>query len=457
MESNNITYERELDLKDLIFAVLHKWRLIVIVALVFALGIGAFKAAMTYRSEMDEEAVEKRQEDYEADLKNYQTKLESCDREIENLERTIEEQEEYLEKSVLLDISPYNVCEARTDIFVRNNYEIMPGMTYQNVNYIDSILQAYQSLMSSTAFCETIAKKMNMTVRYYRELVTVERASYILTIKVRQKDEETAEKIMNYIMDDFGELQKDIDQNIGEHTVNVIDSSVGTYVDLTLGDTQRAAETRLRDLQTSLENKQKEKEDLEKPEMVSSVGVNVLTNGGKYALLGALLGAFMVIFFVCVIFVMSDKLYSSKDLSLRFRVKLLGELMASEKKKNKIDLFLERMEGRAMKLNEEEALDVVAANILNFAGEKKKLLLTGSIAEDLLEKLKGSLEQRIGGLELIASRDMLQQADTLKRIPQCDGVVLAEQEHTSSLSVINREIELVNDLGKEVIGCIVYR
>ena len=42
MEPNN-NYEQEIDLKDLMFAVLRKWRPIIVIAVVFAVLLGALK------------------------------------------------------------------------------------------------------------------------------------------------------------------------------------------------------------------------------------------------------------------------------------------------------------------------------------------------------------------------------------------------------------------------------
>ena len=54
MESSN-TYEQEIDLKDLLFAMLYKWRLILVVALALGIVLGGFKAFSTYMSQNDPE------------------------------------------------------------------------------------------------------------------------------------------------------------------------------------------------------------------------------------------------------------------------------------------------------------------------------------------------------------------------------------------------------------------
>ena len=52
MEQNS-TYDQEIDLKDLMFAVLYKWRPVVIAAVVIGILLGGFKAFSTYKSQND--------------------------------------------------------------------------------------------------------------------------------------------------------------------------------------------------------------------------------------------------------------------------------------------------------------------------------------------------------------------------------------------------------------------
>ncbi|MCG4808492.1 hypothetical protein L0P46_11525, partial [Collinsella aerofaciens] len=69
-------------------------------------------------------------------------------------------------------------------------YEIMPGMVYQNQDYTDTILQAYQGLLTSSAVMEDVAKSVGTEPRYLKELVNVTiginggQLNHLLTINV---------------------------------------------------------------------------------------------------------------------------------------------------------------------------------------------------------------------------------------------------------------------------------
>ncbi len=72
--------------------------------------------------------------------------------------------------------------------------------------------------------------------------------------------------------------------------------------------------------------------DLEEPAKLTSASTATIKSGIKYGILGGVLGGFMIVFFVCVVFVMSDKVYSSKELRRRSNVKVLGVFPVSGNK-----------------------------------------------------------------------------------------------------------------------------
>ena len=405
---NNSTYEQyeqEIDLKDLMFAVLHKWRPVILVAVVLAVVLGGAKGAMTYRQQNDPEVSKETREKYQEELDLYEKNKETAEREIENLKTDIANQQEYLDKSIWINMSPYDVCESRIDMYVTTGYEIMPGMVYQNQDYTDTILQAYQGLLTSSAVMEDVAKSVGTEPRYLKELVNVTigtnggQLNHLLTINVKHKTKSDAKKVMDEMLDHMNELHGQVVASIGEHTVNTVNSSVSAMVDLTLADTQRAETERLTSLNNSLEEKQKTLDELEEPKEAASSAMAALKSGIKYAVLGGVLGGFMVVFFICVAFLMSDKLYSAKELKNRYRIKILGTMPIRRKKPiGKIDAWLNRMEGRAVEGNADTGYGLITANIRNYAENMKTNILIDSEAGenyDYTSSIDGETYNRI--------------------------------------------------------------
>ncbi len=455
MEPNN-TYEQEIDLKDLMFAVLYKWRPIILVAVVLAVVLGGYRAVSSYRSQNDAATVEKAQKDYDAALELYEKNKANCEREIENLTKSIEDQQDYLEKSALMNMSPYDVWVAQTVLFIKTDYQIMPDMVYQNLNFTDTILASYRTALTNLEFLKTVADSVGMDERYLEELVSVAVSGNLLTIEAKGETESTAEKIMDAMLDGVDSKKDQIRTSIGNHTVSQVSSSVGSKVDLNLQDTQKAQSDRLTTLNDSLEKKQDELDALEEPEKPSTSTMTAVKNGIKYAVLGCVLGAFLVVFVVCVIFLMSDKLYSAKELKNRYRVKILGKLPASAKKLSAVDARLRKLEGRAGNTDTSAEYGLIAANISNYAGDVKSLMVLGTADPKLLSQVVSGLESRLAGVKVMAGGNVLRDEQSLRQLPECDGVVLVEQCGSSAYSDVALEIEKAKDLQKNVVGCVVF-
>lgn len=82
---DNQTYEQEIDLKDLMFVVLHRWRGIILAAVIFAVLLGGYKLASASFSTGSEVTVEEQQNDYADEMKLYESTRALYEQDIERL------------------------------------------------------------------------------------------------------------------------------------------------------------------------------------------------------------------------------------------------------------------------------------------------------------------------------------------------------------------------------------
>ena len=95
--NGNDTYEQEIDLKDLLFAVLYKWRMILAAAVVLAVVLGGYKALTSYRAMVNPAARAEAERIYQTDLETYELDKELYGQEIDNLLKQQEDQQKYLD------------------------------------------------------------------------------------------------------------------------------------------------------------------------------------------------------------------------------------------------------------------------------------------------------------------------------------------------------------------------
>ena len=93
---DNHNYEQEIDLKDLMFAVFHKWRGIILVAVILGILLGGFKLGSGLINKGSGESVADTEETYAEDQDIYERTQALYELEIEDLKEKIKAQETYL-------------------------------------------------------------------------------------------------------------------------------------------------------------------------------------------------------------------------------------------------------------------------------------------------------------------------------------------------------------------------
>lgn len=469
-------YEQEIDLKDLMFAVLRRWRPIILIAIIFALLLGGFKAVRGLGQMKDAEYVASKQQEYDNSMDQYEMSKERLEKEIENIKASLESQNDYMENSVLMNINPYDEYTTAVSFYVATDYQIMPGMAYQNPNTASSIMAAYMSMIQNGEMYNYVLKKMepSLELRYLQELVTVEPDydNNMFNVRVISSTEEGAEQIMSFIMESLNDYQAVITQKIGPHTLNMIQDTgaagpsaapggemsrtpeVYTTVDLELEKKQQDQSARTQTLNQSLTDKTKELNELKEPANTLPSTGSALKSAVKYGVLGA----FLAVFFICVSFLMSDKLANDRELRRRYGLMVLGVFDSGEKKGlfAFVDRFIDRMEGTAArKMSSAQACSVVAANVMNYAGEAKQILLVTSTDAGVLDTVNEELSAVLPSLTLTSGGNLDREAEAIRKAASCDAVILVEKRKESSFTGIERELEIVKSLDKKILGCVV--
>lgn len=142
-----------------------------------------------------------------------------------------------------------------------------------------------------------------------------------------------------------------------------------------------------------------------------------------------------------------------EQIQSQLKIKYLGGV----RRKKHLSLG-DRVAGSLRLLEEREALDVIAANIADFAGESKKFLVTGTLPSEAIKEFKDKLSKhyKYGSSEFLAGEDLNLHPETIEKFMECDAVILIERLGQSRLKVVNQIIERVEMSGKEILGYALY-
>lgn len=496
MTENQIPYEQEeeINLVSLLFTVLHKYRQMAAAALVCAVlfaGVAVVKniswnaavqkaaeegetaprtsAQQTYEEDMVEyrEAQNKR----DTDVQSYNQQLRDNERSQQTVQFNIDNAEEYMEKSVLNSIDPYNVYNARADLYVTTDYKIMPGMDYQNPDYTSSVLSSYTSLLTNHEAISAIAEQFNMEERYMRELVSVwgDNSTRLLSISINAASKEDATAILDAVIARMNGLYETIESTVGHHSITLLSRTSSITVSTDLRDQQQNTRDNLTSLQNQMtdlqaqhdlleQNIQKADQDLAALEVPKEPG-NGSSSLVKFAVIGFVLGVILVAGAAVVKFLTAGLVYSAKDLKSTCNLPVLGTLAgAAARKAVKLDAKLNKLEGRPDGSRDDETVRLIAATIASRAPKADRILVTGDLPAEQLSALTAQLQaaDTLRNRKLTCAESVLVSSTAVLEVNAADAVVLVADCSCSRYSSVNDQKEQIARLGKTVLGCVVY-
>ena len=128
-------YEQEINLKDLLFSVLYRWRILLFAAVAGMILIGGYKALKVTGDKIATETAE----GYEEEFTRFMEERAAVEKTVRNLKASIDEQNYYIANAPLMQINPYNEVISAADVVVKSKDSTESSM--------DSLLALYKSFL----------------------------------------------------------------------------------------------------------------------------------------------------------------------------------------------------------------------------------------------------------------------------------------------------------------------
>lgn len=441
--------KQEVNLIDAMFYILYRWKKVAVVALILAVLMGGLKVISTTKSNaaIDNSAVN---EAYESALVSYREQAAEVQASIDTIEEVIAKQEKYNQESVLMNLDTNAFYEGMLNVYITSETE--------------NILSLFQNLLKASNVQDTIATSMGWEVSHLSEVVSVSITSNdsmnttgMLSVRTDAPTQEEAEQLLALYVEAYEGANTQIRDTVAEYDTKIMNQTVNRASSTTYNSTQAAARETLASYRNTLATYKKNLEALEEPMAPTLVlPVNPVRAGVKSAVIGAVLGVFLMICYFCVAFIASDKIYSADNLRLRKHIRIMGVLAdASRKNADPVTKLLRKLEGRQVVMDERKELELLAANVNNYRGGAEVILVAGTADETGILDVAGALKECLSEIQVIPGGNMLTGADTLAKLPLCEGVLLVEACGKSSYKDLNLELEKIQDMNKKLIGCVV--
>lgn len=477
--------EIDIEIKDLLWELLRKWRVIIIMALICAVGLTAYQ----YRIDMnktDVVVVKKTQEELEKAM-SVQDISEVTG--AVNLLNQLGEKSAYMDASTLMQINPYEekavllqyVIEAeQAEEVLANAYrsyiedgylaQLLAGFRGVEALYVQELISVADDNTDMYVYSDTMDESIQM------ELENRE-ADTCFTVKVCGLDEASIAEMAQNIKTSLNVYSGDLKQKVGEHELKLIEETTCVLVDNALAELQNRNATAIKTISNNIDKMknemtgdqitlytyrvtgvtQSENSTSEAPQP------KVVTISVKHGVIGAIVGAVLGCAIILVLYVFSAKLRNSDEIKTLYHVKVLGQV-ENPQKKNGIFSFVDKLiakvqSGGKRELSYEQAVQMICTNIAMDCKKKeqKKVYLTGSMVEqipgELLEDIAKECKEK--GIQIVKGAAIAYDAEALEDLDLIGTVVFLEKKRTSFYDEIYKEILLCRENGIQVMGIIV--
>ncbi|MDI9521028.1 MAG: hypothetical protein QM308_07765 [Bacillota bacterium] len=454
----------ELTPKELLIALLNRWKMMVALGLVLALLIGGF----SYFSQSG--AISKLTGNYNSELASHNADLAAKQSEIEAKTAIADAAEKYNSNSLLMTVDPSNkqVATLTFSVSVKPDYFNLELRNQRTLGVVDvgrsqitQLVSRYLILFESADLGELFSDLLPNKIEdaYLREMVSAKRYAQqerlegdegLITISVIGTKDLDPQLAAKKVFDFLKSQQSLLEGLIAPHTLTVLDDSLLQVADSDLAAKQAEKRSLYTTTMSQISGLKKEYDKLsaDKPSLFK----HAFKNAVFAFVLGFIIGLVVAAFSYLAKFPLQYALQVQEQLSIPF----LGGV--KPKKGYLLTALKNRLAGDNLLQNEKEAISVVAANLEGLLEPGSSVLLTGAmdlkIIEEVAKKLNAELKDK--NITVVPGGHLGCSAQTVRDLSNVDGAVLLERLNVSKLRRVLSDKERLALMNKRLLGYMLY-
>lgn len=485
--SNN-KFDIDIEIKDLLWEFMRRWRMLVILAVVCGVGFMAYQ----YRSDLNSATVttiKKSQEELEVSMST-----QDVDEVIGAvaLKHQLDQKSAYMETSEWMQINPYE----ENAVFLQYYAAADNGETAKEAVtlYKEFVDQAYiASVLAQTGKYELDALYLGELIAIVKEesnlYINAENATESIQmtvaenkkdtsfqVKVCAKERDTAFALAEGVKEALQVYSTEVSAAAGMHQLYLMQETEAVVVDQSLAELQNWNATAIKTISNNIDKMKNEMTGDQITlytyrtvlDSASDAGVTTTVKevhiSVKHMVIGVLLGIILACVIVCVLYLFAAELRNSSEVKKLYQVKLLGTIDDAAFEKKKLFGFVDRMiiglqKRGKKKFDYKQQLQMICANIALDCQKNscKEICISSSMKEAVPQEVFADIIQGCEekGLTVTAANDLAYQADALETAALHGRVVFVEKKHKSLYDELYREIALCKENDICVLGMIV--
>lgn len=485
-------FDIDIELKDLLWEFLRRWRMIVVLALVCGVGLTAYQ----YRLDMqktDVKIVKKTQAELEKAMGEQDLDEVSGAVAIKN---QLDQKSAYMDASVLMKINPYEENVVLLQYYIDSDTENIAGNATDAYNaYIQDgyLAQAVADTgayeMNVVSMTELISTAMDMGGLYINTgnasqniNLSIPESSYenSISVKIIGRSEEEAERMAADVKNVLVSYEKKLIDTIGAHQLRLLEECNMVLVDQTLAELQNRNSIAIKTLTNNLDSMKNEMTSdqislyvyrttvLKEDETVQNGSVTTVIKKAaisvKHAIIGAVIGAILACGIIFVFYLFAAALRNGEEIKTLYGVKLLGCVNITAFEKKKVFAFVDRIITKLQNLNKkelsyEQEIQIISANIILDCKKKncEKVFITSTVGEVLPKEVINAIVEKCKekGIQLVSGNAIAYDANALEELAKIGSVVFIEKKRASLYDELYKEVALCKENDIDVIGMVV--
>lgn len=460
--------DMEINLKDLLFFLLYRWRSILLVALICAAAFCGYQY-LSIKATHDAGKLTKEERQYQIDLQQYGEDLATNRNTVKVYSKLIQEQNDYLEKSIYINLAPQNVWVASNKYLISVEKSADSSQSQlSSVDPADNILPAYSAPLSGITDEEKLKATFGTDeIEFVSELVITQTnpEENTVSLYVLGETKEYAQAGLSLLHQQMLILSKGKAQEIAPHQLILVSENVSRGEDsISRGmSSDRAVKINLATKQEALG---KSTEQNQKILQTARQQVDKLETNGepkapgmhlpRMAVIGFIIGAvLMLVIYLCV-YGFRGKVNSAEILTERYGLPLLGEIPNAGNLHacKGLDKVFANWEIGKDSPGSETVYDNICA-LISKNEEAQAVLLVSTLPEKGLAELWDAIKTRLPEKTIDTAANMLHNSEAIPEAMEADEVIIVEKRHFSRLKDVDRMVETLSICNAKTVGCVV--
>ncbi len=423
MNNNSVIYEDMISIKRFAVNFLRKWRVVVIAALIGAVLLGAYQAV----SMMNPVALPAMTEQQRAEA---EVRIGEIGAQIAALEGSIASEEEMIK--ILEDAIVANELSLQSNQQEESYIKKQIARKEETVKQLQNLAETYSTMMSQLleegyTGEEGVSDVLNLGTKLYE-------AQNRITVAEQEMDE----------------LEKRILGLDGQNDVLQAENE-------TRKEAIKEREKTIADIETDIEKLQKDIADIRVAMDATYIPGFSLSAVVIRAVIGAFLGAIAVFAYLLLAACTDKYLRDARELEVRFGLFSLGRVHLSQdgaqkKRRCRIDRWIDKLDGQSSAAAAQEyALTAAKLEVLS---RGQKILLTGTVAQEVLDKVSEEIRKYLPeDCQIQVKESPLYHADAMKLLADHEVLLVEQLNHTQKKEIV-RLVEFLNKSESRILGVV---